>query len=159
MTHKTIGFALIAALLAGAPLAAHAEDASVKRRLDDRGVKYEIDKDGDFKIVYNYSQEKRSQLVYVSGKTETGYGMLIRKVFSPAAVLSENPIDGAKALELLRDAFTNKMGSWEIGGGVLYLVIKLPDSATATELKAAMDLAAELADDMEIKISGSKDGL
>ena len=159
MTRKPIAFALAAGLLAGVPLVAHAEDASVKRRLDDRGVKYDIDKDGDFRIVYNYTKEKRSQLVYVSGNTETTGGTLVRKVFSPAAVLSANPIDGPRALELLRDAYTNKMGSWEIGGGILYLVIKLPDSATATELKSAMDIAAELADDMEIKISGSKDGL
>ena len=69
------------------------------------------------------------------------------------------PIDGARALELLRDADTNKMGSWEISGGVLFLAIKLPDSASATELKAAMDIAAELADNMEIKISGKKDAL
>lgn len=151
--------ALIAALLAALPATALAEDASVRRRLEAVGVKYDIDKDGDFRVVYNYSAEKRTQLVYVSGDTEAHSGVPIRKVFSPAAVLSQNPIDGARALELLRDAGTNKMGAWEISGGVLFLAIKLPDSASASELKAAMDIAAELADDMEIKISGSKDGL
>jgi hypothetical protein len=159
MTPTRIALHLLAGLLVAAPLAAQAEDASVRRRLEDRGVKFDIDKDGDFRIVYNYAQEKRSQLVYVSGDTQSHSGVLIRKVFSPAAMLSQNPIDGVRALELLRDADTNKMGAWEISGGVLFLSIKLPDSASATELKAAMDIAAELADNMEIKISGKKDAL
>lgn len=50
---------LIASVLLGSFLApaAHAEDAAVKTRLDARGVKYEVDGDGDFKITYNYSKE------------------------------------------------------------------------------------------------------
>jgi hypothetical protein len=42
---------------------------------------------------------------------------------------------------------------------VLYFVIKLPDSADAAELESAMDIAAETADDMEIKFSGNRDDL
>ena len=44
--------ASIALLVLGTAFAscAHAEDASVKSRLDSRGVKYEVDGDGDFKV-------------------------------------------------------------------------------------------------------------
>jgi hypothetical protein len=152
---------LFAGLLAGAALVpvAQAQDASVKSRLDAQGVKYEVDGDGDFKVTYNYSKEGRTQLVFVSGKTETVAGFTIREVFAPAARVDKDGINGAKALELLEHSRKNKFGSWEIGGGVLYFVIKLPDSVTGKQLEAAMDIAAEVADDMEIEISGDRDDL
>lgn len=152
---------LIASLLSTSLLApaAHAEDASVKTRLDARGVKYEVDGDGDFKVTYNYSKEGRSQLVFVSGTTQNVGGFKIREIFSPAARVEKDGIKGAKALELLAESRKNKVGSWEVGGDVLYFVIKLPDSLDAAQLESAMDIAAETADDMEIEFSGDRDDL
>jgi hypothetical protein len=147
---------LLAAVLA--PVA-QAEDASVKSRLDAQGIKYEVDDDGDFKVTYNYSKEGRTQLVFVGGKTESVGGFTIREVFSPAARIEKDRINGAKALELLAESRKNKFGSWEIGGDVLYFVIKLPDTVNAKQLEAAMDIAAETADDMEIEFSGDRDDL
>lgn len=149
---------LLIATVAFAP-AAQAEDASVKSRLDTQGVKYEVDQDGDFKVTYNYSKEGRTQLVFVGGKTESVAGFTIREVFSPAARVEKDGINGAKALELLAESRKNKFGSWEIGGDVLYFVIKLPDNVSAKQLEAAMDIAAETADDMEIEFSGDRDDL
>lgn len=147
-------------LLAGAlSPAAQAEDGSVKSRLDARGVKYTVDGDGDFKVTYNYSKENRTQLVFVSGSTESVGGFTIREVFAPAAQVEEDGIDGAKALELMGDSRKSKLGSWELSGDVLYYVIKLPDSIDAAQLESAMDIAAETADDMEIKLSGDRDDL
>jgi hypothetical protein len=153
----TASFIATSLLLTAA--SASAEDASVKRRLDDRGVKYTVDDDGDFKVTYNYKKEKRTQLVFVSGKTETVGGFRLREIFSPAARVAKDSIDGAKALELLAESRKNKVGSWEIGGDILYFVIKLPDNMSAAELEAAMDIAAETADDMEIKFSAERDEL
>ena len=138
---------------------ARASDASVKSRLDARGMKYEIDGDGDYKVTYNYAKEGRTQLVFVSGGTEEVGGFRIREVFSPAGRVEKDDIDGAKALELLAESRKNKLGSWEIAGDVLYFVVKLPDSLTAEQLEAAMDIAAETADDMELEISGDRDDL
>ena len=151
--------AMLAILLAAGGTAAHAQDASVRQRLESRGMKYEIDKDGDFRVVLSIRGTKRTQQVFVSGGVQTIGSVAIRKVFSPAAVLSRNPVDGARALELLRDAATDKIGSWEIQGGVLYLVAKLPDSASAAELATVMDMLTALADDMEQKTSGTADAL
>jgi hypothetical protein len=147
---------LLAALV---PVAQAAEDASVKSRLDTQGIKYEVDDDGDFKVTYNYSKEGRTQLVFVGGKTESVGGFTIREVFSPAARVEKDGINGAKALELLAESRKNKFGSWEIGGDVVYFVIKLPDNVSAKQLEAAMDIAAETADDMEIEFSGDRDDL
>ena len=149
---------LLIAAVAFAP-AAQAEDASVKSRLDSQGIKYEVDQDGDFKVTYNYSKEGRTQLVFVGGKTESVAGFTIREFFSPAARVEKDGINGAKALELLAESRKNKFGSWEIGGDVLYFVIKLPDNVSAKQLEAAMDIAAETADDMEIEFSGDRDDL
>ena len=44
-------------------------------------------------------------------------------------------------------------------GDVLYFVVKMPDSMDASQLESAMDIAAQTADDMELKISGDRDDL
>lgn len=51
------------AAMSAAPVSA--EDKSVADRLQASGIKYEVDSDGDYKIVYNYSKEGRTQLVFV----------------------------------------------------------------------------------------------
>ncbi len=131
-------------------------DSSVQTRLDARGVKYEVDADGDYKVTYSYKSEGRTQLVFVSGKTESVGGFKVREVFAPAA---KDGISGAKAIELMGESRSNKIGSWELQGDVLYFVIKLPDSIDAAQLESAMDIAAQTADDMEIKLSGDEDAL
>ena len=145
--------------IAMAPLPAIAQDASVKARLDQVGMKYEIDKDGDYKVTIDFAKERRTQMVFVSGATEALSGMTIRKIFSPAGTVATDGINGAKALELMRDSRSNKIGSWEIEGANLYLVVKLPDTLTAAQLQAVMMVAGSLADDMEIKLSGVRDAL
>lgn len=150
---------LVFAALAFVALPALASDASVKTRLDARGIKFEIDGDGDYKVTYNYAKDKRTQLVFVSGGTESVGGFNIREVFSPAARIGKDGIDGKKAMELLTESRKNKLGSWEVSGDVLYFVIKLPDSMDAAQLESAMDIAAQTADNMEIEISGDRDEL
>lgn len=133
-----------------------AADASVESRLDARGVKYEVDADGDYKVTYSYKSEGRTQLVFVSGRTEAVGGFKVREIFAPAA---KDGINGAKAIELMGESRSNKLGSWELQGEVLYFVIKLPDSVDAAQLESAMDIAAQSADDMEIELSGDEDAL
>lgn len=148
-----------ALLLTAIALPAAASDASVKARLDARGVKYEVDGDGDYKVTYNYSEEDRTQLVFVSGSTQSVAGFVVREIFSPAGRVEKDDIDGAKALELLGESRNNKLGSWELAGDVLYFVIKLSDNMSAAELESAMDIAAQTADDMEKEMSGDRDDL
>ena len=151
--------ALVALALLAGPASALASDASVKARLDARGIKHTVDDDGDYKVTYSYEKESRTQLVFVSGGTETVGGFQVREVFSPAARLEKDGVNGAKALELLAESRKNKLGSWETDGDVLLFVIKLPDSASAAELESAMDIAAQTADDMELELSGARDDL
>lgn len=156
---KSLSVLALAGFALGAAVPAAAEDASVANRLDRAGLKYEVDRDGDYKLTFNYQSEGRSRLVFVAGRTETIAGMTIREIFSPAAKVEEDGVNGRKALELLEASSSNKLGSWEIRGGVLYFVIKVLDDATATQLSSMLDIAAETADNEEIKISGDKDAL
>jgi hypothetical protein len=131
----------------------------VKLRLDQLELKYEIDKDGDFKVVYNYSDEKRTQLIWVSGSVEEAGPFRIREIYSPAASIKKDGVTGAKALELMAEASSKKLGDWEVRGDGLYYVLKLAEPMSAEQLKKAMDIAAEVADDTEIKFSGKRDEL
>jgi len=157
---RALSLSLLPLLLAGLPsLDAAAWDSSVASRLDARGVKYQVDEDGDYKVTYNYAQEGRTQLAFVSGSTESIGGFSVREVFAPAAWVSKDRVDGARALALMEESRRQKLGSWEINGDVLYFVIKLPDSADGAQLEAALDIVAEVADNKEIELSGERDEL
>lgn len=158
---RLIALALASLLpLAALPAApAHAGDPSVEARLEARGLKYDVDSDGDYKVVLSFTDEGRTQLVYVSGSTEDVSGLSIREVFAPAANIKTDGVTGAMALDLLRHSRKQKIGAWEIAGDYLYYVIKLPDSVDAAELHAAIRVAGSVADDKEIELSGKADKL
>lgn len=149
----------LAGMALAAAVPAAAEDAKVASRLDREGIKYVVDDDGDYKITFNYSKEGRTQLVFVSGSTQTVSGLTVREVFSPAGRVEKDGIDGDMALGLIEASSQMKIGSWEIRGDVLYFVIKLLDSASSSELSDMLDIAAETADDKEIELSGDRDDL
>ena len=147
--------ALSVALSLAAPVLA--ADASVESRLQARGVKYEVDKDGDYKITYSFSEEKRTHLLFVSGSTEEVGGLQVRQIFAPVARVAGNAVTGEMALGLLRENQGYKLGAWEISGDILYFVARIPDSVDATGLEQLMDIVASIADDREIELTGAKD--
>lgn len=147
--------ALSVALSLAAPVLA--ADASVESRLQARGVKYEVDKDGDYKITYSFSEEKRTHLLFVSGSTEEVGGLQVRQIFAPVARVAGNAVTGEMALGLLRENQGYKLGAWEISGDILYFVARIPDSVDATGLEQLMDIVASIADDKEIELTGAKD--
>lgn len=150
-----LGTAVAAALLA--PLPTQAEDNSVKRRLDSVGQKYEVDKDGDFKITYTFSEDKRSQVVFISGTPyDVANGVQVRNVFAAVAKVKEDNV-AAKAADLLKANNGYKIGAYEIEGEIVLLSIKIPDTATGAQLLKAVQLAASVADDKEKELSGTRD--
>lgn len=153
-----IRFALSVALLSllAAPFA-QARDASVEKRLDERGIAYEITPRGDYTVVVSFGtgNAKRTHLVYVSGETESVRGFTIRKVYARAAAMAD-VVAGDKALRLLGMNHRAKLGAWELAD-MLYFVIKLPDDVDAMRLQKAIEIAGSEADDMELEISGDRD--
>lgn len=148
-----------AGLLMAAAAPAAAQDPSVEKRLAAIGAKYEIDEDGDYKIVISWQKEARSQIVFISGRTQEVGGLVIREVFAPAAIIEEHDIDGKQALALMELSGKSKLGSWEIRGGVVYFVAKVLDDISAEQLDAVMTIISETADEKEIELTGGKDDL
>ena len=147
------GLAMAAAL---APLATQAEDNSVKRKLDKLGQKYEVDSDGDFKLTFRFKEDGRTQLIFVSGTAEELKPLMIRQVFSPVAKVGEDGVAG-KAMELLQENFTFKIGGFEVQGDFLIFNIKIHDGASPDELMKAISMAGIVADEKEKELSGDRD--
>jgi Putative bacterial sensory transduction regulator len=139
-----------------APVATQAEDNSVKRRLDAAGQKYEVDKDGDFKMTFTFSEDKRSQVVIVEGAAYDIQGMQVRNIYAGVAKVGTDGI-AAKATDLLKANNGFKIGAFEIQGDTVLLSLKIPDSATPEQLQKAVRLAASVADDKEKELSGARD--
>lgn len=126
--------------------------------LDEAGIGYDVDGDGDYRIVFSWAREDRSQRVFVAGRPGEVAGRRFREVFSPAAQL-EADVDAAVANALLRDSRMRPLGAWELAGNVLYYVVKLPEPFDAGLLELALSVAAETADDRELELTGAEDVL
>ena len=149
-----LGACTAAALMT--PLPTQAEDSSIKRRLDGIGQKYEIDKDGDFKITLSFTEDKRTQIVFIQEASYDVAGVQVRNIFAPVAKVDEDGVAG-KAVELLKANNGYKIGAYEIEGNFLMLSLKIPEAATGEQLQKAIRLAASVADNKEIELSGKRD--
>lgn len=151
------GLAIVGAaagLLAALPI--QAEDSSVKRKLDSVGQKYEVDKDGDFKLTFSFTEDKRTQIVFIHGTTDEIGGLTVRNVFAPVAMVDKDNIAG-QALDLLKANNGYKAGAFEIEGNYVLFSMKVPESATGAQLKRAAELVSILADEKEKELSGTRD--
>jgi hypothetical protein len=147
---------LLLAALAASP--AHAEqDASVGKKLDQLELKYDVDKDGDYKITMDMGSN-RTQLVLVRSAIEDYNGMRIREVWSPG-YSGDGPIPGNIANRLLEHSNQVKLGGWVNMDGMGVFVVKLPADASAGDLGLAIAMSAKSADKMEEELTGSKDAL
>lgn len=146
-------------LLAGlAATPAHAEqDASVGKKLDQLGLKYEVDKDGDYKVTMDMGNN-RTQLVLVRSAVEEYNGMRIREVWSPG-YSGDGPIPGNIANRLLENSNQVKLGGWVSMDGMAVFVVKLPAEAGAGDIGSAIAMSAKSADKMEEELTGTKDAL
>lgn len=135
-----------------------AEPDGVAALLEQAKIKYEVDKDKDYKVTYDFEKEKRTQIVYVSGTTEEFRGMRIRSIFAPAARLNKDSIAG-QYKALLEHNGKAKIGAWEIDGDILYFSARIIEPVTPEQLSSILNLVASIADDKEIEISGKLDEL
>lgn len=149
--------ACLASMVALPAFARDTADTSVKARLDASNLRYEVDGSGDYKMIYSYADEGRSQLLFVSGRTEQAGDLRIREVFAPVAKVGAGGLDVATANALLRDNYSKILGHWALADPHLFYVIQVPDSIDAAGLKKVMDIVAQVADDKEIELTQGKD--
>ena len=156
--------ALILGLVLAAPL--HAEtsakpdpDPAIKAQLEALDYKYEIDEDGDFKLVFEIGDEGRSQIVYVLSQVEN-YGELeVREIWSPAYTSPTEQFPAMIANRLLEASNQAKLGGWVKQGKNAVFVIKIPADASKEVLDDATTAAMELADEMENELTPGQDEL
>jgi hypothetical protein len=144
---------VLAAAMPGTAAAATA-DAGIRAKLQATNVPFEVDSDGDFKVVVNYKAEGRTQLVYVRSAVETWGKSRVREVWSYAYEGEFNALVGNRLLEA---SYKLKLGSWVKQNNRALMVVKIDADADAEELQNAISFAAEVADEMEKELTDGKD--
>ncbi|MEO0079461.1 MAG: hypothetical protein ABIK44_02130 [candidate division WOR-3 bacterium] len=135
-------------------------DHRVKKALDELGLKYTIDSDGDFKLTFEF-EDGRSQLCFINSGTETFKLFEIREVWAPA-YKTDGPFTATVANKLLEDSFKKKLGAWQtmVGSDGSHLAVfaaKIDANCDAQSLHACIKAVVSAADDMEEELTGTKD--
>lgn len=154
--------AFLAAGFAIAPLAhaASSGNAILELKLKGSELPFEVDSDGDFKVIINWTQDKRSQLVFVSPKVEEINGVQFYTAFAPAFLEKDGKkLDAARLRSLLKQNANYKIGAWMISGNGLYFAAKLPTSIEPAQLRTLLSAVAEQADNLEMELTPGKDDL
>ena len=138
------------------PAAAQAADAHIARQLDSLGYDYEIDDDGDYKMVFNLA-EGRTQLAFVRSPVEEYGSLRVREIWSPGFRIEGNAFPTAVANRLLSDSNDAKIGSWVRQGNTAMYVVKIDASANAQQLADAISAAISSADKLEQELTLGKD--
>jgi len=127
-------------------------DAAVGRVLDSLEYKYEIDDDGDYRMVFDMEDE-RTQLVYVRSSVETYGAHRVREIWSPGYKSSGPQLPALVANRLLEDSNDSKLGGWVKQGDMAIFVVKIDADAKADVLSDAIDAAIKSADAIELELT------
>ncbi|MHC9015181.1 hypothetical protein [Stenotrophomonas bentonitica] len=148
---KRIAAALLLAVTATGAHAAEA-DKAVGRALDTLKYTYEVDEDGDYKMVFDMD-DGRSQLAFVRSTVEEFGKHRIREIWSPAYNSPGKQFPAAVANRLLEDSQDAKMGAWVKQDRLAMFVVKVDANATPEALSDAIDAAVRTADAMELELT------
>ena len=148
---------------AAAPSDDHTPDARVKRLLDKLKYKYEVDEDGDYKLVFDLEDDDdekkkgRTQLVYVRSPVFEYGSHEVREVWAPAYKAKGDELPVKVANRLLEASQESKLGGWAKQGQYAVFVIKVATNASAEQLDDAINAAIQSADEMEAELTPGKD--
>jgi hypothetical protein len=132
-------------------------DPRVKRLLDELELKYTVDPDGDFRVVFGLETE-RTQTAFIRSETSMLSNLEIREVFS-VGYECDGPLPADVANALLIFNAHVKLGAW----GVLRLpsnrcfaafTAKIAAETEAPTLMTTLLTVLRIADDVESKLSG-----
>ena len=143
-------------LFASAPVLAADADPAIQAQLEALGYDYEVDEDGDYKLVFNMGENGRSQLVYVRSAVEEYGSHKVREIWSPAYRAAGTDFDATVANHLLQASDSLKLGGWVKQGPHAVFVIKLPADASNALLDDALSAAINTADEMEQELETEK---
>lgn len=154
---RSIVFAAVLALASAGSIAADkTADPVIAKQLDSLKLKYEVDSDGDYKIVMSVGNG-RTQLAYIRSSTESYGANQVREIWSPGYKATSEVLPEKVANRLLEHSNSVKLGGWVKQKSHAVFVVKLSTSASAEELKDAIDAAVASADVIEQEFTGKKD--
>ena len=151
----TFAAALSLSFAVGATEAA-AQDGIVKAQLEAKGVKFEVDSDGDFKCVFRLDSG-RTQVVWVRSKVAEYGSVKVREIWSPGFRADTDDFPAIVANQLLTNSNTVKLGGWVKQGKNAVFVVKIPGDASADQLVNGITAAVESADALELALTGKDD--
>lgn len=137
-------------------------DAGIAKLLKSLDYEYEVDEDGDYRLVFSLDGKKegdakRSQIVYVRSPVESYGSHKVREIWSPGYRSSTDAFPANVANRLLEDSNDSKLGSWVKQNRYAIFVVKVDADADAEMLDDAMSAAMRSADTMEIELTGGED--
>ncbi len=134
-------------------------DPRVRRALQQTDLKYDVDKDGDYKLHFT-TEDNRTQLVFIESKTEQWGNMEIR-VVRAAAYIGKVKLTRTKLESLLRDTARRKSGAWELVEAgdtqMAQFTVKMSADCDPDGLKTVVWGVALAADAMEKELTNSDD--
>ena len=135
-------------------------DQRVRKILDAERIKYEIDSDGDYKVIFDLGNG-RTQLGIINSNTESFAGVEVRDVWS-VGLVGDGQLNAAVANALLAKNAQYKVGAWQIvqrKGKILAIFrVSLSADATTQELMSVLQQVLLQADEVEKEYLGT-DGL
>lgn len=134
-------------------------DPRVQRALDRLGLKYRVDSDGDFVLIFDLGRG-RSQQVFINSETYMYAGLEIRPVWSIAGK-TDGPPAPELMYHLLLDNRAVKFGSWRVSaneGGVhiITFAAQVAAGADADFLLPVIQMVTEKADELEEMLGGDQ---
>lgn len=168
MKLKTTMLACCALLAAGAlnTAAAGKPDPAIGKKLEAQGLKYEVDDDGDYKLLFAVEGD-RSQVVWVRSPVEALGGLRLREILSisgksPKPKTPEQIVSSAvAATAALMSSNRQKLGGWVLKGSddnqAFYYVAQVPADIGADDLEVVLRAVAKDADAFEAVIEAFND--
>ena len=135
---------------------AAAQDGIVKAQLEAKGVKFEVDADGDFKCVFRL-ESGRTQVVWVRYKVAEYGAIKVREIWSPGYRADTADFPAIIANQLLTSSNGVKLGGWVKQGQNAVFVVKIPGDGSADQLVSGITAAVESADALELALTGKDD--
>lgn len=143
-------------------------DIRVKSVLDQAGLKYDIDDDKDFKLVFITEKgdsaaevKERTQLVFINSKTMNFEELDVREIWSVAHELKDSPAADTLLVSLMKRNAQLKLGSWcyeeKESGYRIYFSVKISPNMPKDPLYSLLTLVANQADELEKELTGELD--
>lgn len=140
------------------PVYAGSPDARIQEALDSIGMKYTIDKDGDFKIILEYN-DKRSQAILINSVTTSikDSGLEMRDIIS-VAYQTKGDLSVEVANQLLKNSRKLAIGAWELmsfndGTSLVIFNAKVDAKMSEKDLLKTIKIVGAIADEMEKELS------